>query len=209
MLASTYDIQPGAIRVSFEPFDDFEASPAELARFAALLDEDPEKNLGERFEFFKRQDEHATEESLGFVPLIIENGFTCVGVPGEDEDKDLAFSVGFFYSFGFPEVMLLADAPGLGIEDLQPILMGAARSLIEEEEDEDELEDEALLQARAERLAEYVFDAIAERGLSTDAVASPDAAFLERYAYGYGWYFYRHFADTTQVPLLLARVTRP
>ncbi len=150
-----------------------------------------------------------TEESLGFVPLVIENGFTCVVVPGEDADQDLAFSVGFFYSFGFPEVMLLADAPGLGIEDLQPILMAAARRVVEDEEDDEGLEDEALLEARAERLADYVLDAIAERGLATDAVTSPDAPFLERYAYGYGWYFYRHFADTTQVPLLLARVARP
>lgn len=193
--------------MAFDPFDDFEATPKDLERFARLLEEDPEANLIQRYDFFKKQDEDGTEQNLGFVPLIIENGFTCIGVPGEGSEKDLAFSVGFFYSLGFPEIMLLGEGKNLDVAKLQPIVQATAfRILDEDEEDDESLSDEKLLDARAHRLAEYVFSAVEEAGLETEGVASPDAAFLDEYPYGYGWYFYRHFTDDVSVPLLLARL---
>lgn len=203
--------------MSFSPFDDFKASPAELERFAALLASDPDANLQRRFEFFLDQDAEAATQKLGFVPLIEKNGFTCIHVPGAPPKspggragKDLVFSIGYWYSFGFPELMLLGGR-GVGAEQLQPVLqqLGVELERVAADEPDDRpppADRRAWLTERVQRFAPVAADVIRASGLPIHSLESPEPTFLEVHAYGYGWYFYRHFMDTVDVPLVLARV---
>jgi hypothetical protein len=191
----------------FGPFKDFKADKVELASWATL---DRAENLARRLAHFTKQNPSAVQRSLGFVPLIAQNRFTCVGVPGERGKRDLVCSVGLFYSFGYPDLMLRGDDDQATVERLQPVIEAVGRRIAAAEDtgpvDLDRPDARAILNRRAPRLAAIVQEELRAAGLKTDRVRSPDRAFLDDYAYGYGFYFYCHFLKPMSVPLLMAGV---
>ena len=132
----------------FAPFTDFRATPAEAEQLRQLLSDDLATNLEERFRFFLEQDPERVMTSLGFVPLILENAFTTIGVP-RDDGPDMAFSVGFHYALGLPDLMLL-DLADVGIGAMQPVIQEVGERLGEGLGDDidDELEPARSSEAR-------------------------------------------------------------
>jgi hypothetical protein len=186
--------RPAPDAVPFFAGDEFVATPAERAELAEVLRRDPRENLTRRHAFFRRQDPPNTRRWFGFVPLIIEHGFTCVAVPGEPGERDLVYSVGFFYTFGHPELMLVADGDRVRVEHLHAVILAVGALLA------------ADVAAGPDAVSRLAVEALEAAGLSVTPPAPPDAAFLAAHAYGYGLNFYAHFADSTRVDLLAARV---
>lgn len=182
----------------FDPFTDFSATQKELAAFAGWLKKDRRDNLARRLDFFTEQDPVKTIENLGFVVKIVKHGYTCLAFPIDDEI--LAYSVGYYYSFGFPELMLVAPA-GTSPESLSVVVTSLGDGLKSETAPDD-------FRAGAGVLARHASPALKKAGLRADRLESPQDATLDTYSYGFGWYFYRHFMDSARVPLLLARLRK-
>ncbi|HBP16954.1 MAG TPA: hypothetical protein DEA08_04045 [Planctomycetes bacterium] len=172
----------------FAPFDDFTATPGDLQRFAELAAEDPEANLIERFEFFLAQDEGTAQQLFGFVPIILRSGWVAIVTP-QAGGETLAFSVGLHYRFGHPEILLVGAIPP---REAQAVInaVGAQVCMSSPGHSVESIgpNPEAGITAR------YEFERL-----------DSSAELLDRYPYGYGWYFYRHFTshDPREIPLLL------
>ncbi|HZU95876.1 MAG TPA: DUF4262 domain-containing protein [Planctomycetota bacterium] len=186
----------------FAPFADFDMTVEELSLLQRERDTDRAGNLERRMDHFVDQRPDLAMRKLGFVPNIMKNGFTCVGVPGEGESSDLAFSVGFFYSYGHPELMLV----GASVVAMQKVIEAIGQEIKRGGEQVVGPRDKKKLTENATRLVETLQKTLASQKLEAKKIAMPDEAFLEEYAYGYGWYFYRHFLDDANVPLLMARL---
>ncbi len=191
---------------AFDPFTDFAASKAELATLQKGRDEDRAGNLRRRMDFFVAQSAAKARKNLGFVPNIVQNGFTCVGVPAEGGNRDLAFSIGLFYTFGFPELMLVGDSPEVDVRALNAIVQMTSQMCVKDGTRLTSAIDRKTLSANGAQLVGALQFAIESAGFTATWWGQPDEKFLGQYAYGYGWYFYRHFLDDAQVPLLAAKI---
>lgn len=191
---------------AFEPFEDFDADNETMARFRHLLRENALENLSERFRHFAQQDAAGAMSHLGFVPKIIQSGFTTVLVP----DDAMVFSVGYWYSFRHPEIMLLAASPSATTERMQAVLQAVGERLAATPPvalDGWAKNPQTFLKARARELGVIFAEELAVQKLRTQALINAPEDFLDRHPYGHGWYFYRHFADDFRAPLLCAEVT--
>ncbi|MGE0492152.1 MAG: hypothetical protein AB7S38_23260 [Vulcanimicrobiota bacterium] len=185
--------------MSFEPFSDYQASPEQVREFQTLERQD---NLVRRYAYFQQQNGPLTEQRLGFVPLVIENRFTCVAVPGAE---NMACSVGFWYNFWSPELMLVGQVPMKSMHRTIEV-MGA---MLEDGNQQAYRQDPGgYLQARMKKMASVLGACLRELGLTTQALVPADDDFLDRHPYGYGGYFYAHFLDDPwSVPLVKAELT--
>lgn len=192
--------------LAFEPFEDFDADPEAMTRFRQLLRDDARENLHVRFRHFAQQDAAASMRQLGFVPDILKSGFAVVHVP---EDA-MVFSVGYWYTFRYPEIMLLAQAPSASAERMQATLQAIGEKLAALPPvplNGWQTNPQAFLKARARELGKLFAEELAAQRLRADALENAQESFLDRHPYGQGWYFYRHFADDFRAPLLCARVS--
>ncbi|MCE7872172.1 hypothetical protein DYH09_17580 [bacterium CPR1] len=114
--------------MSFEPFEDFQADEQTLAEFERLKREDRLENLSRRYLHFTEQNFRATLESLGFVPNIATNGFTNILV----QEENLVYTVGLFYSYSFPEIMLLGRSPAATPRRMRNVLQAVGEQLTDE-----------------------------------------------------------------------------
>ena len=182
--------------MSFKPFSDFTASSSELEELQQLRDEDRLRNLERRHLFFLRQNPEVAQAKLGFVPLIGGNLATVIGVPGEGEKPDLAYTVGWWYFFQTPEVMLIGEGKGQQMADalsrVTPRLLELSRDLT--------------LPETYAPITAMVREELAAAGLEAGEVGTPTADFLKTHPFGYGSYFYAHFLDDHRAPLLSAEV---
>ncbi len=184
----------------FDPYDDFSADATSLGRFSLLLREDPLANLSERFQYFASQDHKLTMSKLGFVPEMLENGFT--GVPADE----CLFSIGYWYTHSFPELLLLPQGPRATLAMMSEALREIGRKLPAGQPVHPALRaSPAFLAPRLEQLSELLTGVLQAHRLEA-RVGLVDEETLTRYPYHQGWYFYRHFTGETQIPILCARV---
>jgi tetratricopeptide (TPR) repeat protein len=157
---------------------DFPIPPPRLRELRALLAADPERNLALRLEHFRNEDRALADKRFAFVPLIQEYGWTCAHFAADAEAPlDLTYTVGLFYRFGHPELHVRSRG-------VDPMVL------------------KARLNAIGQRIAQgHEVGASPEEGLRFRP-ARKDV--LELYPFGFGEYFYRHFADTSVVPLRMA-----
>ncbi len=187
---------------AFAPFGDFDATETDLALLMSARDSDREGNLERRMEHFTEQAPALVMRKLGFVPNVMKHGFTCVGIPGGGGSSDLAFSIGFFYTYGYPELMLVGrEVPAMHrvVESIGQAIKKGGAAVVHPP-------DRKKLTENAGRLVELIKETLDAQGLRATGVSRPTPDFLEEYAYSYGWYFYRHFLDDATVPLLMARL---
>ncbi len=191
---------------AFEPFEDFDADAPTLERFAQLLREDPVENLTQRFKYFAQQDPMGAMRHLGFLPNILKHGFTAVLMP----ETAMVCSIGYWYSFRFPELMLVPAMPSATREKMQAALQAIGDELATRPPVDPDLwrgDPQPFLHARAQELGQLCGRFFPPSGLTAKSLTQAGQAFLEAHPYGYGWYFYRHFADEVSVPLLCAYVS--
>ena len=175
----------------------------ELARLMRLRQDDPDLNIAERFQYFVSKDPILTEKQFGFVRKIVKHGFTVIGI----RELGLAYTVGLWYSYAFPELMLVAGESGATLERMNGVLQDTGELLWEEEpvrESEWRPNPREFLEPRAREIGQLAFAAMEKHGLKTDAFHNAEQDFLKAYPYGYGWHFYQHFADENEVPILRA-----
>ncbi len=176
----------------FAPFDDFTATQADLDRFTKLAEEDPEANLVERFSFFLGQSERTAQQMFGFVPIILDSGWVAIVSP-QDDGETLGFSVGLHYRFGHPEVMLIGAIPP---REAQAVINAVG----------------ARVSKSPKGRAVNAVGPDPEAGISARyefVRLDPSSEILDKYPYGYGWYFYRHFTSHLpgETPLLIGKVS--
>lgn len=188
--------------MNYRDFADFTLDPAEVLRFTALAGQDRKQNLQVRWQRFLEQDAEKANQGMGFVSQIIGQGFSTISL-GIAADQNLSYSVGFYYSFGFPELMLLS--PGSDGQAAARVLthigasLAAARLPLGSDTD---------VGTRAQSMAGLLMSGLAREGLEAEELEGADGAFLRQYPYAYGWYFYAHMLDRTDVPLLSCSATR-
>jgi hypothetical protein len=79
-----------------------------LARFQALLEKDKSENLIARYNYFLEANEDLVRRRLGFVPIIYEYYWACIFIEPDRQNKTpFAYSIGLFYEFAHPEVILI------------------------------------------------------------------------------------------------------
>lgn len=191
---------------AFEPFEDFDADADAMGRFRQLLLSDPAENLSQRFKFFAQQNPALAVQHLGFVPKIIKQGYACAYVP---EDA-MVFSIGFWYTYRYPELMLLPAAPSATPERMELVLSSIAEKLASGPPVDAsgwQRNPQAFLQARAREIGALFSEALSRQQLRAEALVNASEDFLNEHPYGFGWYFYRHFADDFRAPLLCAHVS--
>lgn len=164
-----------------DAFFDVETSAEERAELKKTLATDKQENLTTRYELFGGRG----LEIPGFVEQVIESGWSCCVFPADDEETpDLTYSVGLFYRHGHPEIMVLSrDDDTVNVKSTLDRL-------------EREIADGKVV-AKGDTL---------EIGDKKAVLEAPAEADLAKFPFGYGGFFYRHFMDTTEVPLLLARL---
>lgn len=177
----------------------------ELLRFIQLRKDDPDMNLAERFQYFVTKNPILAEKRFGFVRKIAKHGFTVIGI----RELGLAYTVGLWYSYAFPELMLVAGQSGASMERMNGALQDTGELLWEEapaDEREWRPEPRKFLEPRAQEIAHLAFSALRKHGLRTDAFHNAEPEFLKSYPFGYGWHFYQQFADENEVPILRAEL---
>lgn len=192
--------------MSFEPFEDFSIDEPTRAEFERLKRDDLLENLAQRYLYFTKQNPRAAMESLGFVSNIAKNGFTNVLL----QEENLVYTVGLFYSYTFPEIMLLGRSSAATPTKMRNVLQAVGESL----SDEQPVPPEAwqpnapvFFQQRARAMSTRYFQALAAEGLKCKTLTNASDDFLDRYPYGYGFYFYAHFLDDHRCPILCSEVT--
>ncbi len=172
-----------ADRRTGEPFYDVHTSEAVSAQAAELLAGDRYENLDTRLSFF----EQLGLENLDLAVIVLQEQWAYSYFPAEEEGGiDLAYTVGLFYRWGQPELMVHSR----GLED--PDVKAAVTELVERAQEGGTL-------AAGQTLT------VAGKTVTLEV---PTEADLAARPYGYGMHFYRHFMDRTSVPLLLARFDR-
>lgn len=187
--------------MSFEPFTDFIASPLELQPFHDL---DRQQNLEQRYAFLQQKNAECAKSNLDFVPAMIKNGFAAVGVTGE---PNMACSVGYWYSFFTPELILVGEVP---IDKLQQVLTTIGKALAQAPGNQADFDASPAnyLPTRVELIGQSLMPALAEAGLKADTFTPADMKFLEKHPYGVGGYFYAHFLDNPWAsPILCSQVS--
>jgi hypothetical protein len=177
----------------------------ELLRLMQLRKDDPQLNLAERYQNFAARNPVLTEQRFGFVRKIVKHGFTVIGI----RELGLAYTVGLWYSYSFPELMLAAGSSGAEMERMNAALQDTADQLWRESPVSQQVwrsDPRGFLEPRAYRLGALAFAALRAHDLRTDAWHNADADFLKRYPFGYGWHFYQQFADENEVPILCAQL---
>lgn len=77
-------------------------------KYHPLLLKDRTENLKKRYEFFMAKDPKLANNDLKFVPAMIENQWIVkFFYPDGSNVPNLAYSIGFFYSFNQPELMII------------------------------------------------------------------------------------------------------
>lgn len=192
--------------MSFEPFEDFQADEQTMAEFERLKREDRLENLSRRYLYFTEQNLRATLESLGFVPNIARNGFTNILV----QEENLVYTVGLFYSYSYPEIMMLGRSPAATPQKMRNVLQAVGEKLVDEQPVSPEVWQDnppAFFQQRARTMSKWYFQALASEGLKCNTLTNASNEFLDRYPYGYGFYFYAHFLDDHRCPILCSEVS--
>lgn len=179
----------------FGPYADFEATPEQHEELAALLWLDRRRNLMRRFDHFAQQDPDRTVTEFGYVPLVVRHGFATVSL-SRFRGPSAVCSIGWFYSFGVPDVLLIDSRWRVEL-DLGHAVERAGRLLARRQG--------SLADLPPERAAsKAVIRALQWAAQPLRRLAPADADALELHPYAKGRYFYRHFMDRTQVPLLIA-----
>lgn len=171
-----------ADRLTGERFYDVDTSEAVAAQAAELLAGDRDENLSTRLSFF----DQLGLEHLDLAIIVHDEQWAWSVLPGDDGALDLSFTVGLFYRYGHPELMVHS-------RDLDPVALKDAIA-------------EVVTRAQDGETAK-AGDPLTV-GDVTVSFEVPTAADLAKFPYGYGVHFYRHFMDRTDVPLLLARFSR-
>lgn len=77
-------------------------------KFHSLLIKDKTENLRKRLEFFMAKDPDFSKTKLRFVPRIIDHQWVVwFFYQKKTNEPALAYSIGFFYNFNQPEVMII------------------------------------------------------------------------------------------------------
>lgn len=171
-------------------------APADRPRFAALLLRDRKANLVERLAYF-REKNSVEADAFDFLPKVIERGFVaCAFRRGPKQTSDLIYSVGFLYTYDWPEVLIVGEGDVVDLDRLYPIIDDIGRGLPREAPiPRDE---------RPGRLRKLVRDAAAKQRLEVEEVpfSTAELPFVEMYPYGYGMRFYELFMDARILPIM-------
>ncbi len=181
--------------MAFEPFQDFEIDPDTHSEWKALKKQDRRANLTHRYKYLSQQNPTKARDFLASVPQIEQAGWAVKPIP----EEDFLYTIGYWYSWGYPEVMLFPRGR-LSLQDLVPVLENIPAQFtggpFEQAPDDDRLsERHGLLRSLVEKEAERL-------GLVIEQMGEPSEEMLDRFRYGYGWYFYAHFEDDISVPFL-------
>ncbi|MCA8923825.1 MAG: hypothetical protein KDD82_18590 [Planctomycetes bacterium] len=178
----------------FEPFDDFSATPDEHEELAALLWQDKRRNLLRRFTYFSDQDPERVVARMGFVPLVVQHGFATLSL-SRSRGPSAVCTVGWFYSFGVPDVILIDTRWRVEL-DLGHALERAGKQLAQRGYRFRGLPPERAASKAVRRGLQWAAQPLRSLRPARDED-------LELHPYGFGSYFYRHYMDRLDVPLLV------
>ncbi len=76
--------------------------------YRRLLNENPIRNLIERYSLFCAEYEDFARKRLSYLPQLMQNGWVPIVL--SDEGMNYAFTVGLEYSFGHPEILIASPS---------------------------------------------------------------------------------------------------
>ena len=195
---------------------DFKIKEDKIEYFMNLLKKDRFENLSERYKFFASAEPDRFQKKLGFVPIIIRNVWTVIAIRGEI----FAFSAGFFYEYGQPEIMVISDSLSsrefnllineiycyvrdkgpvqLGKDYTEEILIKKELELDTDPEDSDLPDSEKRITARNGK--EFKLINVSAPLIFNEYTRDAESSFPCEYLRS----FYRNFADTEDFPMIYA-----
>ncbi len=82
--------------------DDLQISEQEKTHFKALLRDDPQANLEERYAFFEDYNPDYCRQRFGFVPQLFAQDWMVIGL----EAEGFSYTAGLYYRYDHPEILL-------------------------------------------------------------------------------------------------------